>query len=56
MTEPKENLNRLTLDIPDILVNDLPKRYYRHTTGGSGHFGCFFCKVARAIMGYNEHH
>ena len=56
MTELEYNLNRLTLDIQNILVDDLPRTYQRHTMGVSGHFGCFLCRVARTIMCYHEHH
>ena len=56
MTKLEENLNRLTLDIPNILVHDLPKRCQRHNTGVLGHFNHFLCRVVRDIMCYHENH
>ena len=35
LQEVEKNLDRLTLDIPDIYVDDLPMRYKRHTTSVS---------------------
>lgn len=36
LTKIEHNLERLTLDIPDIGIDDLPLRYQRHTLGVSG--------------------
>ena len=54
--ELEENLKRLTLDIPDASIDDLPLRYQRPTTGVPGHFSRLLRRVAQAIMCYHEHH
>ena len=56
MGELEENLERLTLDIPDVSIDDLPLRYQRSTTGVPSRFSRLLCRVARAIMCYHEHH
>ena len=56
MGELEENLERLTLDIPDAWIDDLPLRYQRPTAGVPGHFSRLLRRVAQAIMCYNEHH
>ena len=55
LTKLEENLDRLTLDIPDANIEDLPTRFQR-TTGVSEHFICLLRRVERAIMCYHEHH
>ena len=54
--ELEENLERLTLDIPDADIDDLPMRYQRPTAGVSGRFSRLLRRVARAVMCYHEHH
>ena len=54
--ELEENLERLTLDIPDVDIDDLPTRYQRSTTGVPGRFSRLLRRVARAVMCYHEHH
>ena len=54
--ELEENLERLTLDIPDTSIDDLPLRYQRPTVGVLGRFSRLLCRVAWAVMCYHEHH
>ena len=54
--EIEENLERLTLDIPDASIDDLPLRYQRPTVGVLGRFSRLLCRVAWAVMCYHEHH
>ena len=54
--EMEENLERLTLEIPDADIDDLPTRYQRSTAGVPGQFSRLLCRVARAVMCYHEHH
>ena len=56
LTELEENVDRLSLDILDAAIDDLPRRFQRHTMGVSGLFSHFLHRVARAIMYYHEHH
>ena len=54
--ELEENLERLTLDIPDADIDDLPTRYQRSTVGVPGRFSRLRHRVAQAVMCYHEHH
>ena len=54
--ELEENLERLTLDILDALIDDLPLRYQRPTAGVLGRFSKLLRRVAQAVMCYHEHH
>ena len=53
--ELEENLERLTLDIPDADIDDLPMRYQRSTMGVPGRFSRLLRRVARAVMCYHKH-
>ena len=52
----EENLERLTLDIPNASIDDLPLRYQRPAAGVPGRFSRLLRRVARALMCYHEHH
>ena len=54
--ELEENLERLTLDIPDADIDDLPMRYQRSIVGVPGRFSRLLRRVAQAVMCYHEHH
>ena len=54
--ELEENLERLTLDIPDADIDDLPTRYQRSTVGVPGQFSRILRRVARVVMCYHKHH
>ena len=54
--ELEENLERLTLDIPDASNDDLPLRYQRPTAGVPGRFNILLHRVAQAVMCYHKHH
>ena len=54
--ELEDNLERLTLDILDAPIDDLPLRYQRPTIGVPGHFRRLLCRVSRVVMCYHEHH
>ena len=54
--ELEENLERLTLDIPDASIDDLPLRYKRPTAGVPGQFSKLLSRVSQAVMCYHEHH
>ena len=44
--ELEENLERLTLDIPDVDIDHLPTRYQRSTMGVPGRFSRLLRRVA----------
>ena len=52
----EENLERLTLDILDASIDDLPLRYHSPTAGVPGRFSKLLRRVAQAVMCYHEHH
>ena len=54
--ELEENLERLTLDIPNADIDELPMRYHRSTMGVLGRFSRLLRRVARAVMFYHENH
>ena len=54
--ELEENLERLTLEIPDASIDDLPLRYQRPTMGVLGLFSILLCRVSQEVMCYHEHH
>ena len=54
--EMEENLERLTLDIPDADIDDLPTRYQRSMAGVPGRFSRLLRRVDRVVMCYHEHH
>ena len=57
MTEElEENMERLTLDILDASIDDLPLRYQRPIEGVLGHLSRLLRRVDRAVMCYHEHH
>ena len=55
LTKLEDNLNWLTLDILYASIDDLLRRYQRHTIGVSGRFNRLLWRVARAMMCYHEH-
>ena len=56
LMELEENLDRMTMDILDAAIDDLPRRFQRHTAGVSVRFSHLLRRVARAIVCYHEHH
>ena len=54
--ELEENLERLTLDIPDADIDDLLTRYQRSTAGVPSRFSRLLRRVAQTVMCYHEHH
>ena len=45
----EEKLEFLTLGIPDMTTDEVPRRYQRHTAGVSGRFSRVVHRVAQAI-------
>ena len=52
----EENLERLTLDISDASIDDLPMRYQRPTVRLPSRFSRLLRRVAQVVMCYHEHH
>jgi hypothetical protein len=56
LEEIEHNLEGLTMDIPDITVDELPRRYQCHTVGISTSIGRLLHRVAWAVVCYHEKH
>ena len=50
----EENLQQLTVGIPDMTTNEVPRHYQCHTTGVSRWFSRLLRRVAQAIACYHE--
>ena len=56
LTDLEHHLERLTLDIPETSIDDIPLRLQRYVIGVLGPFRRFLCRVARAVVSYHDHH
>jgi hypothetical protein len=56
LEEIKHNLEGLTMDIPDFIVDELPRRYQRHNVGVSTSVGRLLHHVAWVVVCYLEQH
>jgi hypothetical protein len=52
----EQNLEGLTADIPDMPLEEVPRRDQRHTVGVSGSMSRLLRRVARKVVCYREHH
>jgi hypothetical protein len=52
----EQNLEGLTADIPDMTLEEVPRRDQRHTVGVSAAMSRLLRRVARAVMCYRERH
>ena len=49
----EENLQHLTIGIPDMTNDEVPRNYQHHTVGVSGQFSRLLRRVAQAIACYD---
>jgi hypothetical protein len=42
--------------VPDMPLEEIPRRDQRHTVGVSASMGCLLRRVARTLACYREHH
>jgi hypothetical protein len=56
LKEIEHNLEGLTIDIPDITVDDLPRHYQRHNVGVSSSIGRLLRRVEQESVCYHEQH
>ena len=56
LAELESHLQRLTGDIPETSIDDIPRQIKRYMIGVPGPFRRFLCKVARAVVSYRDHH
>jgi hypothetical protein len=52
----EQNLEGLTIDIPDMLLGEVPRRDQRHTVGVSESMSRLLRRVAHAVVCYRECH
>ena len=52
----EENLQRLTVGIPDMTTDEVPRSYQSHTAVVSRRFSRLLQRMAQAIACYHEHH
>jgi hypothetical protein len=52
----EHNLGGLTADIPDMTLEEVPRRDQHHTVGVSTSMSRLLCRVARVVVCYREHH
>ena len=56
LAELEHDLERLTADIPETSLDDVPIRLQRYVVGVPGSFRRFLLRVARAVVSYRDHH
>ena len=56
LAELESHLERLTGDMPETSMDDIPHRLQRYVIRVPGPFRRFLCKVARAVVSYRDHH
>ena len=56
LAELEQDLERLTADIPETTIDDIPIRLQRYVVAVPRAFRRFLCRVARAVVSYREHH
>jgi hypothetical protein len=52
----EQNLKGLMIDVPDMTLEEIPRRDQRHTVGVSASMGRLLRRVARKLVCYHEHH
>ena len=52
----EQNLEGLTTDIPDMPLEEVPRRDQRHTVGVSTTMSRMLHRVARTVVCYHERH
>ena len=56
LSDLEHHLERLTLDIPEMDIDEIPIRLQRYVIGVLGPFRRFLCRVARVVVSYRDHH
>lgn len=56
LAELEQDLERLTADIPETTIDDIPIRLQRYVVAVPGPFRRFLFRVARAVVSYRERH
>ena len=56
LSDLEHHLERLTLDILEMDIDEIPLRLQRYVIGVPGPFRRLLCRVARAVVSYHDHH
>ena len=56
LVELEHDIERLTADIPETTLDDIPVRLQRYVVGVPGPFRRFLLRVARTVVSYRDHH
>ena len=56
LTELEHDLQRLTADVPETTIDDIPIRLQRYVVAVPRPIRRYLLKVARAMVSYREHH
>ena len=56
LAELEKDLERLTADIPETSIDDIPTRLQHYVVAVLGPFRRFLCRVARVVVSYRDHH
>jgi len=56
LAELEHDLERLTADIPETSIDDIPIRLQCYVVGVPGPFRRFLCRVAHTVVSYRDHH
>ena len=56
LTAVQEQVESLTLGIPDVRIDELPLQLQRHTTGVPRRWTRLLRMIAQAVTCYHEHH
>ena len=56
LAELEHDLERLTADIPETSLDDVPIRLQRYVVGVPGPFRRFLLRVACAVVSHRDHH
>ena len=56
LAELESHLERLTVDIPETTIDDIPIRLQRYVFRVPGPFRRFLYRVARTVVSYRDHH
>ena len=56
LAQLQDQIEGLTLGIPDVWTDELPMRLHRHTTGVSSRWTRLLHMIAQEVTCYHQHH
>lgn len=55
LAQLQDHVERLTLGIPNVRIDELPMRLQRHTTGVPSHWTRLLLMITQAVTCYHQH-